>query len=352
VLKINLNKKNVILIISVVLITVAITSGSVLFVLYSSNSQISIGEPKIVVIKKGMNVKKIAKVLHFENVINHPGRFVFAAKILRISNELKAGRYQFEKEQSNTDFLNKLKEGKVSSIKITIPEGLQTKQIISILTKNLNVDSVKLTNLIHDSLFVSSLKIPAFSLDGFIFPETYQFFWEQDEKEILGRLVDHFWELVNDTLLTKIQEKGFALLEIISLASLIQGEAIDVNEMPTISGVYHNRLQKNMLLQADPTLQFIISDGPRRLTNTDKKIDSSYNTYLYPGLPPGPINNPGLDAIVAAINPANVPYLYFVANGNGGHTFSRNLEEHLQAKSQFDKIRREHYRKRKSNGIE
>jgi len=352
VLKINLNKKNVILIISVVLITVAITSGSVLFVLYSSNSQISIGEPKIVVIKKGMNVKKIAKVLHFENVINHPGRFVFAAKILRISNELKAGRYQFEKEQSNTDFLNKLKEGKVSSIKITIPEGLQTKQIISILTKNLNVDSVKLTNLIHDSLFVSSLKIPAFSLDGFIFPETYQFFWEQDEKEILGRLVDHFWELVNDTLLTKIQGKGFTLLEIISLASLIQGEAIDVNEMPTISGVYHNRLQKNMLLQADPTLQFIISDGPRRLTNTDKKIDSSYNTYLYPGLPPGPINNPGLDAIVAAINPANVPYLYFVANGNGGHTFSRNLEEHLQAKSQFDKIRREHYRKRKSNGIE
>lgn len=351
-MKVKLNKNHIFIILSVVFIAIIFAIGSVFFILYLSNSKLSSGESKIVVIKKGMNVKEIAKLLHSEGVINHSGKFVFAAKILGISNELKAGRYQFAKEKSNTDFLNKLKEGKVSSIKTTIPEGLQTKQIISILAKNLNVDSLKLMSVIHDSLFVRSFNIPALSLDGFIFPETYQFFWEQDEKEIVGRLVAHFWELINDTLITNIQEKGFTLLEIVTLASLIQGEAIDIDEMPIISGVYHNRLQKNMLLQADPTLQFIISDGPRRLTNTDKKIDSPYNTYLYPGLPPGPINNPGLDAIVAAINPANVPYLYFVANGNGGHTFSRNLEEHLRAKSQFDKIRREHYRKRKSNGIE
>ena len=119
------------------------------------------------------------------------------------------------------------------------------------------------------------------------------------------------------------------------------------DEMPLISAVYHNRLQNKMLLQADPTLQYIISDGPRRLTNADKRIDSPYNTYRYPGLPPGPINNPGIAAIKAALYPANLPYLYFVATGDGTHAFSRTLQEHLRAKQQFDRLRRNYYRKLK-----
>lgn len=327
---------------------IAIIAAAGYHVIYASNTELSNGEAKVVVIEKGMNVHNIAKLLKTENVIHNPRYFVYAAKILRLSNQLKAGRYEFEKERNNFDVLKKLKTGKVSSIKVTIAEGLQTRQIISILSNNLNVDSLKLCNLINDSTFVKKLNIPAHSLEGFLYPETYFFFWKQDEESILSRFVGHFYRIIDDSLKIKMENKNFTLLETVTLASLIQGEAMVLEEMPTISGVYHNRLQKNMLLQADPTLQYLIPDGPRRLINADKKIDSPYNTYLYTGLPPGPVNNPGKEAILAALNPENVPYLYFVANGDGTHTFSKTLEEHLKAKRHFDKVRRDYYRKRKA----
>jgi UPF0755 protein len=330
------------------LVFVAIGVAACLHMIYAANSKLLDGESKVVVIEKGMNVHNIANLLQAENVIQNSQYFVYAAKLLRLSKHLKAGRYEIKNEKNSYEILQKFRDGKMSSIKVTIPEGLQTKQIFSILSNKLNVDSLKLSNLINDSSFVKKLNIPAQTLEGFIFPETYFFFWKQDEKSILKRFVEHFNGIFNDSLKIKMEQKNLTLLETITLASLIQGEAMVVGEMPTISGVYHNRLQTNMLLQADPTLQFIISDGPRRLLNADKKVDSPYNTYLYSGLPPGPVNNPGKDAILAALNPENVPYLYFVANGDGTHTFSKTLEEHLKAKRHFDKVRRDFYRKRKA----
>ena len=128
--------------------------------------------------------------------------------------------------------------------------------------------------------------------------------------------------------------------EITTLASIIQGEAIYDDEMPIISSVYHNRLNNNMLLQADPTIQYIIPGKPRRIYNKDLEVDSPYNTYKYKGLPPGPINNPGLKALKAAITPAETDYLYFVSNGEGRHIFSYSNEEHNQAKLELKRKRR------------
>jgi UPF0755 protein len=127
--------------------------------------------------------------------------------------------------------------------------------------------------------------------------------------------------------------------EVLTLASIIEGEAMVDTEMPIISSVYHNRLRRGMPLQADPTIQYIIPDGPRRLLYRDLKIDSPYNTYLYAGLPPGPINNPGVHAIRAALLPAESKYIYFVANGDGTHSFSENYSQHLRAKKRFDAYR-------------
>ena len=127
--------------------------------------------------------------------------------------------------------------------------------------------------------------------------------------------------------------------EFVILASIIQGEAMYVDEMKIISSVYHNRLEKNMLLQADPTIQYIIPGKNRRLYNKDLNIDNPYNTYKYKGLPPGPINNPGLDALLAAVNPASSSYLYFVANGEGRHTFTHTADEHNQAKLKMKQFR-------------
>ena len=331
-----------------VLVFVAIGVAACLHVIYATNTKLLAGESKVVVIEKGMNVHNIADLLQTENVIQNSQYFVYAAKLLRLSNLLKAGRYEIKDEKNNYEILNKFRDGKMSSIKVTIPEGLQTKQIISILSQKLNVDSLKLNHLVNDSSFVKKLYIPAQSLEGFLFPETYFFFWKQDEESILNRFVKHFFSIFGDSLRLKMEQKNLTLLETVTMASLIQGEAMVLEEMPKISAVYHNRLQRNMLLQADPTLQFIISDGPRRLLNADKEIDSPYNTYLYPGLPPGPVNNPGNEAILAALYPENVPDLYFFANGDGTHTFSKTLEEHLKAKRHFDKVRRDYYRKQKA----
>ena len=128
--------------------------------------------------------------------------------------------------------------------------------------------------------------------------------------------------------------------QIVTLASIIEGEAIHDSERPIISAVYHNRLKIGMKLQADPTVQYIIKDGPRRLLNKDLKIKSPYNTYLYQGLPPGPINSPGFESLKAALNPEKNNYLYFVARGDGYHTFSKNEKDHERAKRAFQRVRR------------
>ena len=128
--------------------------------------------------------------------------------------------------------------------------------------------------------------------------------------------------------------------EIATMASIIQGEAVYDDEMPIISSIYHNRLEQDMMLQADPTIQYIIPGRPRRLYNKDLEVDSPYNTYRHKGLPPGPINNPGLKALKAAMRPAETDYLYFVSNGEGRHIFTRNNEEHNQAKLELKRKRR------------
>ena len=131
----------------------------------------------------------------------------------------------------------------------------------------------------------------------------------------------------------------FTFHQVLTLASIIEGEAVLDHERSIVSALYHNRLRSRMRLQADPTIQYIIPDGPRRLFSADLEIESPFNTYIVWGLPPGPVNNPGLKSILAALYPAQVDYLYMVANGDGSHTFSRTMDEHLRAKRRFDRIR-------------
>ena len=130
--------------------------------------------------------------------------------------------------------------------------------------------------------------------------------------------------------------------EVITLASIIEGEVVQDVERPTVSSVYHNRLNIDMRLQADPTIQYILTDGPRRLLRKDLFIESPYNTYRHSGLPPGPIGNPGYPSIKAALWPADTEFIYFVATGDGYHTFSRTLEEHNTAKQKLQKLRQEY----------
>ena len=153
-------------------------------------------------------------------------------------------------------------------------------------------------------------------------------------------MVNEFKNNISKSMEVQAEELGLSILEVITLASIIEGEAIYDSERSIISAVYHNRLKKGMKLQADPTIQYIIDDGPRRLLKDDLKIKSNYNTYLYKGLPPGPINNPGKESIIAALYPSVNEYLYFVAKGDGYHTFTKNEKDHNKAKRKFQEVRR------------
>ncbi|MGY8750396.1 MAG: endolytic transglycosylase MltG, partial [Fidelibacterota bacterium] len=215
------------------------------------------------------------------------------------------------------------------------------------LNNKIGVDQNEFKSACKNKLLLWKWGISEDSVEGYLFPNTYLFSEEEDVQDIIGRMINEYKERITLAFRDRMKVLGMNENEIITLASIIEGEAIYDSERAVISGVYHNRLNIGMRLQADPTIQYIITDSPRRLLNKDLKIKSPYNTYLNKGLPPGPINNPGIESIKAALYPDETDYIYFVATGDGYHTFSRTKEEHNIAKRKFQKIRRQLKRQQK-----
>ncbi|KAA3616378.1 MAG: endolytic transglycosylase MltG [Calditrichaeota bacterium] len=299
-------------------------------------------------IPKGVGIGRISQTLYQADAIQNPNVFRIAAKLSGYETKLQAGKFVLPPTLNNLQLLRFLNSSRQIEEKVTIPEGSTARQIAGILSRKANVDSTKFIELVFDSSFTAEVKVPANNLEGYLYPETYQMYWDIPPREAALILVRQFFKELPQNAQEKAENLGYSLHEIITLASIIEGEAILPTEHATIAGVYHNRLKKRIRLQADPTIQYIIPDGPRRLLNKDLRIDSPYNTYKYYGLPPGPIKNPGKEAIIAALNPANVPYLYFVAKGDGSHVFSTTLKQHNRAKREFDKIRRHVARQKKA----
>lgn len=295
----------------------------------------------IITIEMGTPTNKIVKELYKHKIISSERLFKWTLGILGKSSDLKAGRFALPRPGANYKVIRILSEGKQLFTKVTIPEGLNSRAIAGVLKREMKIDSLKYLALLQNPELIDSLKIPARHLEGYLLPETYYFTYGMTERQILYHQVRHLKKAVWDTLEAKARTLDLSIHQAVTLASIIEAEAILDSEMVYISSVYHNRLRLGIPLQADPTIQFIIPDGPRRLLKRDLQIDSPYNTYIYSGLPPGPINNPGKIAILAALNPKPSHYLYFVADGTGGHIFSETLRQHLNAKRKFDAIRRE-----------
>jgi UPF0755 protein len=198
---------------------------------------------------------------------------------------------------------------------------------------------------VHNSAYIESLGINAPSLEGYLFPESYLITYGADSRDIVEMMVAHFFDVFTQDMKERAEELGFTMEEAVTLASLIEKEAACEHEKPIISGVYHNRLKKGLLLQCDATIQYILPKRKPRLFYSDLQIDSPYNTYIYKGLPPTPIASPGRSSIIAALWPASTDYLYFVARGDTTHIFSRTLEEHNEAKRRVkrERLMREYY---------
>ena len=292
----------------------------------------SSGQMVPVVISQGESLAQITSRLDELGLISSPLLFKWSAKILNLDRKIHAGKYEFQTGQSMFSILGRLSRGGATAIDVTIPPGLTIKQIAKIFQDKIGADSLCFVQLTRDQKFIHSLELSARNLEGYLFPETYNFYWKTKEEEIIRTMVAQFKKIVAEEL--HYPPSGILkneLQNLVSLASLIEREGSKVEEYPLISAVFHNRLRIDMPLQCDPTVLYVLPPLNRPLLPEDLEIDSPYNTYKHYGLPPGPICNPGKEALKAALVPADVKYLYFVHRGDGTHIFSNSLEEHNRA---------------------
>lgn len=317
----------------------AILAGRAYNAIDSPNQSPAAGVYAVVSVTPGMSVYDVAGLLEDSGVVHRARDFVFAAQFLTFDQRLQAGEYILPYGESNRALLSRLINAGSSSNLITIPEGYTSRQIARLLQEKIAIDSAAFMQAVSDTALLRKYQISAPSLEGFLFPDSYNFCRSMNPFWAVDLMVRRFFQVFDSNLQAELAQSEFSLVEIVTLASIIEGEMIHQSEAPLISAVYHNRLKKRMRLQADPTIQYLIPDGPRRLYSKDLSIQSPYNTYLHAGLPPGPVCNPGRSALKAALEPAPEPYLYMVSTGDGSHAFNVRFSDHLRDKARLDSMR-------------
>ena len=328
----NSDSKNYILII--LSLTIPVLSGILLYlsILYTSITCIICDFE----IKKNESAYDVSIKLANQGIIDDNNLFLIASKLLFLDKSIKPGSYSIDEVNNLKELLELITSSGHDYIKITIPEGWEYKDISRKLHLNNIIDSIKFNDLCINEDLINKFNLgnPE-SLEGYLFPETYFISENQTEIEIIEMMVEEFKSKISKVNFNI--NTNLSIHELITLASIIQGESMGDDEMKTISSVFHNRLNKNMNLDANATIQYIIPGKNRRLRNKDLEIKSSYNTYKNKGLPPGPINNPGLDAIKAALEPLSTNYLYFVKDPDnyGKHVFNDSFKGHEIARKKY-----------------
>lgn len=297
----------------------------------------------IVRIPEGSSFSAIIDTLEGAGLIGSPAAFKLLAVTTGNDGKIQPGTYKFGRGISSNELLQALVEGRSTvKVKVTFPEGITVRRIASIAAREAGADSAEIIKLANDRTFLKSIGINASTAEGYLMPDTYFIFWGEKPATILRRMAELFRQFYTDALKQRADTLGLSSYEAIILASIVEGEARVPSERSTIAGVYLNRLRRGMKLDADPTIQYLFPNGPKRLLYSDLKIDSPYNTYLHKGLPPTPINNPGRASILATLDPARHDYIYFVArgDGSGAHNFSRNAREHEVAVREYRATRK------------
>lgn len=299
----------------------------------------------IVNIPEGATFDQIVTELDDAGLIRSRAAFRILATSTGKDSRIKPGTYRFPRGISSSQLLDALVEGRSTiRVKVTFPEGSTIKRMASILSRAAGVDSARFMRLATDRGFLASTGIDAPTAEGYLMPDTYFVYWGEHPRSVMTKMIELHRAYYNDQRRKEAGAIGLSPYQALILASIVEGEARVDEERPIVAGVYLNRLRRGMKLQADPTLQYVIPDGPRRLLNADLQLDSPYNTYRYAGLPPTPINNPGRASISAVLHPDRNDYLYFVAraDGSGRHTFSRSGAEHAQAVNDYrERVRRQ-----------
>jgi len=286
---------------------------------------------KIFTIKPGQSLGNIARNLENETIISNRKFFKLFTKFKKADKKLQAGEYILTASKSPEQILETLLKGKVKLYRLTIPEGKNIKEIAEQVEKAGFCGKIKFKNLCHDRSFIARTGIKAISLEGYLFPDTYFFPKHTRCEEIILNMTHRFEKIFTENWKVRAEELGFSKHDIVILASIIEKETGDASERPLISSVFHNRLEKNMRLESDPTVIYGIKNFDGNIKRKHLKTITPYNTYRIKGLPMGPIANPGALSLKAALYPAQTRFLFFVSKKDTTHKFSKNIQEHNKA---------------------
>ena len=293
-------------------------------------------------VPRGATLRVAAESLEKAGVVNNATAFRVYGMLRGSDRSIRAGTYVFKRPVSWGEVLDDLRGGKSLEHAITIPEGWSLLQIVPQLARVLEVPVDSVHAAVRDTALLHALDIPTPTLEGYLFPDTYVFPDGTTARAAVRVMVDRFQRVWQPEWNQRLQALAMSRHDVMALASIVEKEARLPEERPVIAAVYMNRLKTGMLLQADPTVQYAHGKHVARVLYKDLEIDSPYNTYRNKGLPPGPIASPGRPAIVAALNPANVPYTYFVAYPDGHHEFTTSFSAHSiavrAARRQWDSV--------------
>ena len=299
------------------------------------------GTPVRLVVPAGATLSDVADSLSARGVIRNPTLFQIYTRVRRADRKLKAGTYDLETGTSWRVALRQVTRGEVVTVPMTIPEGFRLSQMAGPIADITGVSVEGVKAMLGAPGLAQRLDLPGPGIEGYVFPDTYRFARGVSVPVVVDAMVARYRRVWTPERVARLEEIGMSEREVVTLASIIQAEARRVEEMPRISGVYHNRLEAGWRLEADPTVLYALGGHRERLlfAAIDSVRDNPYNTYSNPRLPPGPIGSPGELAIDAALSPDDHDFMYFVAWPDGSHIFTRSLAEHNVARADAGRAR-------------
>ncbi len=308
-------------------------------ILYTPNVLIE-GEATKIAIPSGMTFGELQTQLSKERIVNDAVSFGFLSKLKDLDKNLRPGLYLLNPDMTNLELINLLRSGNQTPVNLTFSNARFLNQLPARLTKNLAADSTQMATVLFSDTTAAHYGFEAHTFISMFIPNTYQVYWTDTPNIVLDRLKREYNAFWTEERRQKAANLDMTPIEVSTLASIVQGETNKMEEAATVAGVYINRLQSGIALQADPTLVFAIGDFTiRRILNKDKDFESPYNTYKYRGLPPGPICMPSIAAIDAVLNYEDHNYLYFCAKEDfsGYHVFAKTLSEHNRNARKFQR---------------
>lgn len=329
-------KRNAVVILVVfALLAIAYTAFELFVPVQAGNKNIEVEIPR------GATFRQAAEILQRERLIRDAKVFLLLGRLAGADRKIRAGFYSFWSSMSPMDIFSIIRGGRIIEFELRVIEGDSLYEIAEAFEKAGVESSEKVLELCRDPDFLETHAIEAPSAEGYLFPDTYVVPKGMKAEDALGLMIQRMAAKVGPDAQARAQSLGMTFNQVLTLASIIEKEAVVDSERPIISAVYHNRLKKGMMLQADPTAIYGVKRSRERITRNDLKLRTPYNTYVIKGLPPGPIAAPGIKSIEAALRPARVSYLYFVSNDDGTHNFSETLSAHSEAVRSYREKKRQ-----------